>query len=35
MRAEGRCFFSEAMGNEFVDYYVHIKKAEIERFKPK
>ncbi len=25
-------FFREALGAEFVDYYVHIKKAEIERF---
>ena len=25
-------FFREALGAEFVDYYVHIKNAEIERF---
>jgi glutamine synthetase len=25
-------FFREALGPEFVDYYVHIKNAEIERF---
>jgi glutamine synthetase len=25
-------FFREALGKEFVDYYVHIKNAEIERF---
>ena len=25
-------FFREALGAEFVDYYVHIKHAEIERF---
>ena len=25
-------FFREAMGAELVDYYVHIKNAEIERF---
>ena len=25
-------FFREALGSEFVDYYVHIKNAEIERF---
>ena len=25
-------FFREALGGEFVDYYVHIKHAEIERF---
>ena len=25
-------FFREALGGEFVDYYVHIKNAEIERF---
>jgi glutamine synthetase len=25
-------FFRTALGSEFVDYYVHIKKAEIERF---
>jgi glutamine synthetase len=25
-------FFREALGTEFVDYYVHIKNAEIERF---
>jgi glutamine synthetase len=25
-------FFRSALGSEFVDYYVHIKKAEIERF---
>ena len=25
-------FFREAFGAEFVDYYVHIKNAEIERF---
>jgi len=25
-------FFREALGSEFVDYYVHIKSAEIERF---
>jgi glutamine synthetase len=25
-------FFRSAMGPEFVDYYVHIKNAEIERF---
>src|SRR3979490_2735372 len=27
-------FFREALGAEFVDYYVHIKNAEIERFQP-
>jgi glutamine synthetase len=25
-------FFRKAIGAEFVDYYVHIKNAEIERF---
>ena len=25
-------FFRDALGKEFVDYYVHIKNAEIERF---
>jgi glutamine synthetase len=25
-------FFRQALGAEFVDYYVHIKNAEIERF---
>jgi glutamine synthetase len=25
-------FFRNALGAEFVDYYVHIKNAEIERF---
>ena len=25
-------FFREALGSEFVDYYTHIKTAEIERF---
>jgi glutamine synthetase len=25
-------FFREAFGQQFVDYYVHIKNAEIERF---
>jgi glutamine synthetase len=25
-------FFREALGAEFVDYYAHIKNAEIERF---
>ena len=25
-------FFREALGAGFVDYYVHIKKMEIERF---
>ena len=25
-------FFREALGAAFVDYYVHIKNAEIERF---
>jgi glutamine synthetase len=25
-------FFRTAFGSEFVDYYVHIKKAEVERF---
>jgi len=25
-------FFGAALGAEFVDYYVHIKNAEIERF---
>ena len=25
-------FFREALGEKFVDYYVHIKDAEIERF---
>jgi glutamine synthetase len=25
-------FFREALGGQFVDYYVHIKNAEIERF---
>jgi glutamine synthetase len=25
-------FFRDALGAEFVDYYVHIKNAEIERF---
>ncbi|MET0675727.1 MAG: glutamine synthetase, partial [Bradyrhizobium sp.] len=25
-------FFRQALGPEFVDYYVHIKNAEIERF---
>ena len=25
-------FFREALGADFVDYYVHIKNAEIERF---
>ena len=25
-------FFRSAMGEKFVDYYVHIKNAEIERF---
>ena len=29
---EGDPFFREALGAEFVDYYVHIKNAEIERF---
>jgi glutamine synthetase len=26
------CFFRNSLGADFVDYYVHIKKAEIERF---
>src|SRR5207245_8759609 len=25
-------FFRQALGDQFVDYYVHIKNAEIERF---
>mgnify|MGYP001600928465 CR=1 FL=1 len=25
-------FFREALGAQFIDYYVHIKNAEIERF---
>jgi glutamine synthetase len=25
-------FFRDALGGDFVDYYVHIKSAEIERF---
>jgi len=25
-------FFRDALGGAFVDYYVHIKNAEIERF---
>jgi glutamine synthetase len=25
-------FFRKALGEQFVDYYVHIKNAEIERF---
>jgi glutamine synthetase len=25
-------FFRDSLGSEFVDYYVHIKNAEIERF---
>jgi glutamine synthetase len=29
---KGDPFFREALGGEFVDYYVHIKNAEIERF---
>jgi glutamine synthetase len=29
---KGDPFFREALGAEFVDYYVHIKNAEIERF---
>jgi glutamine synthetase len=28
----GDAFFREALGEQFVDYYVHIKNAEIERF---
>ena len=29
---QGDPFFREVLGPEFVDYYVHIKNAEIERF---
>jgi glutamine synthetase len=29
---KGDAFFREALGAEFVDYYTHIKNAEIERF---
>jgi len=29
---EGDPFFRETLGASFVDYYVHIKNAEIERF---
>jgi glutamine synthetase len=29
---KGDSFFREALGAAFVDYYVHIKNAEIERF---
>jgi glutamine synthetase len=25
-------FFRKALGEQFVDYYVHIKNAEIDRF---
>ena len=32
VRAEGRSVLPQALGAEFVDYYVHIKNAEIERF---
>ena len=31
-RAEGRPFFRDALGDDFVDYYLHIKQAEIDRF---
>jgi glutamine synthetase len=32
VRAAGRSVLPRAFGAEFVDYYVHIKNAEIERF---
>ena len=31
-RAERRSVFPRGLGAEFVDYYVHIKNAEIDRF---
>ena len=29
---DGDAFFLVALGDRFVDYYVHIKNAEIDRF---